>query len=210
MATNNKQPAIIFDLGGVLIDWNPRHLYRQLFNGNETKMDYFLTIVCSQEWNSKQDAGYPFSQAVADRIKLFPEYEPYIRAYFSRWEEMIKGEIKGTVKLLSNLRDNGYHLYALSNWSAETYPLIYKRFNFLSWFEEVVISGQVKMIKPNASIFNLLLNQINFSAQECLFIDDSDKNIETANRLGFQTIQFYSPDHLNLELCKRGLISSSI
>ena len=123
------------------------------------------------------------------------------------FSEMIKGEIKGTVKILAALRKNGFHLSALSNWSAETYPLVYKRLPFLSWFEEVVISGQEKMIKPDAAIFRILLSRINFPAKHCLFIDDSEENIAAANQLGFQTIHFSSPEHLYLDLRERGLIS---
>jgi len=201
----NKKPAIIFDIGGVLVDWNPTYLYRQMFEEDEAELDYFLTVVCSPEWNAKQDAGHSFSEAIAERIKIFPEYTPYIRAYYTRWEEMVKGEITSTVNILSALRDKGYHLYALSNWSAETYPLIYRRFEFLNWFDEVVISGQVKMAKPDPAIFKLLLRRINRQAQQCLFIDDSEQNILAASRLGFQTIHFSSSGRLYSDLCDRKL-----
>lgn len=201
---NNEQLAIVFDLGGVLIDWNRRYLYRGLFDGDEVELNNFLTNICSLEWNAKQDAGHSFTEAIAKRIQLFPEHAPYIQAYFSRWEEMIGGEITGTVHVLSALRDKGYPLYALSNWSAETYPLVYKRFEFLSWFREVVLSGEEKMVKPDPAIYKLLLHRINRKAQQCLFIDDSEQNILAAKELGFQTILYSSPKALYSELVDRG------
>ena len=202
----SMQMSIIFDLGGVLIDWNPRSLYQKMFNGDEADLDYFLTEVCSLEWNARQDAGRPFSEAIPERIALYPRYAPYIEAYFSRWEEMITGDIPGTVQIMATLRKNGFPLFALSNWSAETYPLVYERFEFLSWFEKVILSGQEKLIKPDPAIYKLLLQRINREAQQCLFIDDSEQNILAASKLGFQTIHFSSPEGLLLELNDRQLI----
>lgn len=198
-----KQLAIIFDLGGVLIDWNPEHLYRNIFKDDEQKMKYFLSEVCSSEWNARQDKGYSFSKATEERIKKFPEFESYIRAYFSRWEETVKGEIPGTVKILSDLRDAGYYLCALTNWSAETYPLVTDRFEFLNWFDEVIVSGREKIAKPDPAIYKLLLERINREAQQCLFIDDSEKNVTAAKQLGFQAIHYSSPINLHYELYGR-------
>lgn len=202
----NKQPTIVFDLGGVLIDWNPRYLYRKMFDGNDAEMNKFLTNVCPLSWNAKQDEGRSFSDGIAERIHLFPEYAPFIEAYFGRWQEMLHGSILGTVHILSTLREQGYHLCALSNWSAETFPVAFQRFEFLSWFDEIVISGQEKMAKPNAEIYELLLSRINRHAEQCLFIDDSEQNILAANQLGFQTIHFSSPEHLLAELSTRNVL----
>ena len=200
---NNEQLAIVFDLGGVLIDWNRQYLYRGMFDGDEAELNNFLTTVCPLEWNAKQDAGRSFAEAIAERVHLFPEYTPYIQAYFSRWQEMIGGEITGTVHVLSALRDKGYPLYALSNWSAETYPLVRKRFEFFNWFREVILSGEEKIAKPDPAIYNILLHRINREAQQCLFIDDSEQNILAAKQLGFQTILYSSTEALYSELIGR-------
>lgn len=203
----DQRPTIVFDLGGVLLDWNPRYLYNKMFAGDETKVDYFLSVVCPNDWNVKQDEGRPFREAIAERVALFPEYEPYIQAYWSRWEEMIGGQIIGTLEILADLKDAGYHLCALSNWSAETYPRVYKHFEFLSWFDVVVLSGEEKVAKPDARIYEILLHRINREAQQCLFIDDSEPNIVAANNLGFQTIHFVFPEDLKTELVTRNLLS---
>lgn len=193
MRNQDKQPAIVFDLGGVLIDWNPKHLYRKMFDGDEAKSDYFLTVICPSDWNAKLDAGYPFAQAIEERIELFPEYTPYIRAYSARWEEMIGGEIAETVKILAVLRDQEYPLFALSNWSAETYPLVYRRFEFLSWFEEVILSGDVKTAKPDPAIYEAALRRIHREAHECLFIDDSAQNVLAASRVRLSNYSLFFP-----------------
>lgn len=189
---NIAPQAIIFDLGGVLIDWNPKHLYQKMFEGNQAEIDYFLNTVCPPEWNARLDAGESFPAAVKERAKLFPDYQPYIHAYWTRWEEMIGGAITETVKILSDLKQRGYPLFVLSNWSADTYPTVYRSFNFLSWFDEVVLSGEEQVVKPDIEIFKRLLARIDYPAEQCLFIDDSLPNIEAADRLGFQTIHFYS------------------
>jgi len=202
----DTQLTIVFDFGGVLMDWDPRYLFRGMFNGNEARMEYFLQAVCSQEWNIKQDAGYPFDKAIQERIELYPTYKPYIQAYHDRWIEMISGPIQGTVDILTSLRHDGFHLCALSNWSADTFPLVFELFEFLSWFDEVVLSGAVKLIKPDPAIYNLLLNRISREAHQCLFIDDHKDNIQAANQLGFQTIHFTSPKKLQAALTEKGLL----
>jgi 2-haloacid dehalogenase len=202
----DKQPTIVFDFGGVLMDWDPRYLFKDMFNDNEIEMEYFLQVVCSQEWNRNQDAGYPFAKAIEERIELYPAYKPYIQAYHDRWIEMISGPIPGTVEILTTLRKAGYHLCALSNWSADTFPLVHERFEFLSWFDEVVISGSEKMIKPDPGIYKLLLSRINREAHQCLFIDDVEANILAASHLGFQTIHFTSPGGLRDALGEMGLL----
>ena len=199
--------AVIFDLGGVLIDWSPEYLFRKMFDGNEAEMAYFLSTVCPLEWNEEQDAGRSFAVAIEERSKLYPEYATYIEAYHGRWEEMIRGEISGTVEILSNLRGNGTPLYALSNWSAETYPLVEKRFQFLGWFDEVFISGHVGKAKPDPDFYQFMLDQLNKDAGECLFIDDNKRNILAAEQLGFQVIHFSSPDTLLSELIGLEILS---
>lgn len=198
-------PFIVFDLGGVLIDWKREHLYDKMFAGNESDKQYFLDEVCSMEWNAQMDTGYPFAKAIEERVALFPEYEEYIRAYWTRWEEMVPGQISGTVDILAALRRQGYPLAVLSNWSEETHARVYQQFEFLHWFDEVMISGQVGRIKPDPAIFRLLLDRLRRPAEECLFIDDSIANIESASELGFQTIRFTSPEALRTALHKLGV-----
>lgn len=199
------KPAIIFDLGAVLIDWDRRHLYDKVFNGRIAERDYFLDHVCTLEWNASMDAGRPFAEAVAAKIAEFPDYKPYITAYQTRWEEMVVGPIDGTVSVMSALKEAGYEIHALSNWSAETFPLVRPRFEFLDWFEEIVLSGEVKTIKPEPQIYRILLERINRLPEDCVFVDDSAANIAAARNLGFQTIQFHSPARLQIELTALGV-----
>ena len=199
--TRDQIKAIVFDLGKVLIEWDPRHLYRNIFE-NTQKMEYFLSTVCPPEWNLELDRGYPFEEGVKDRIKLYPQYELEIRAYYLRWEEMVPGEIKTSVKLLSDLRRYPCSLYALSNWSAETFPKMRQRFEFLKWFKKIFISGEIGLVKPEFAFYNYFLEKVKLKAPECIFIDDSALNIQTARKLGFKTILFESPEKLKEELRK--------
>lgn len=202
-----KQTAIIFDLGGVLIDWNPQYLFGKMFNGAEKEMEYFLTVVCPPEWNDALDAGRPFAEAVEERSREFPQYEPYIRAFHERWEEMVQGEFTETVKILAALREKEYPLFALSNWSAETFPLVKNRFDFLSWFDDIIISGAVHLAKPDPAIFKVMLEKVNQPAEECLFIDDNERNVLAAQDLGIQTIHFFTPQGLERELAGRNILN---
>ena len=145
---------VIFDLGGVLIDWNPEYVYLGVFNGDREKMKWFFDEICTIDWNENQDAGYPLQQATEERVKLFPEYEEWIRIYYGRWEEMLGKQIDGTVAILKQLIDNpNYKVVALTNWSAETFPVALERFDFLHWFEGIVVSGTEKMRKPSNEIY---------------------------------------------------------
>ena len=208
MSNSNQEslPAIVFDLGGVLIDWNPNHLYEKMFEGDQEKIKHFLSAICPPEWNAKLDAGYSISAAIEDQILLYPGYEVYIRAYGARWIEMIGGQIDGSVEILAELKKQRYPLFVLSNWSGETYPFVYQRFEFLKWFDSVMLSGEEKVVKPDPAIFQVLLKRIEYPAEQCLFIDDSFPNIETADRLGFQTIHFTSADKLKMELKERSIL----
>ena len=199
--------TIIFDLGGVLIEWDRRTLFKKIFtDGNE--LDYFLTEVCSPEWNSQLDLGVSFEKAVQERILDFPDYAPQIQAYFERWEEMITGSIPGTVKILEELKEAGYPLAVLSNWSAETFPKVRDRFEFLSWFNPLVISGEVGLIKPEPEIYQHLLQELGTSAENCIFIDDSLPNIEIAEELGFKVIAFTSSKELRTRLEQLNILTN--
>jgi 2-haloacid dehalogenase len=197
--------AIIFDFGGVLIEWNPRNLYRHYFSQPE-KMEQFLTEIKFSQWNIEQDRGRPFVEGLAELSAQHPHYAAYIQALGERWEETIIGPIDGTVNILRELQQARHPLYALSNWSAETFPIAQRRFDFFDAFDEIIISGNVGMVKPERGIFELLLAKIGRPAHECLFIDDAQANIEQADRMGFQTIHFQSSEQLRNELQKMKLL----
>lgn len=188
--------AIVFDVGGVLIDWNPRYLYRRLFGSELDEMEYFLAHICSADWNEQMDRGIPFERAIIERIKQYPAYDPFIRAYYAQWDEMVGGPIDETVRILSRLHAGDNYLCALTNWSAETFPIMKRRFSFLSWFEELVVSGEEKVAKPDPAIFHILLRRIKRKPQQCLFVDDKVANIEVADQLGFRTLLYESPEQL--------------
>jgi len=192
---------VIFDLGGVLIDWNPEYVYLEVFKGDREKMKWFFDKICTMDWNENQDAGYPLQQATEERVKLFPEYEEWIRIYYGRWEEMLGKQIDGTVTILKQLIYNpNYKVVALTNWSAETFPIALERFDFLHWFEGIVVSGTEKMRKPFNEIYVLTLNRFNIEASQSLFIDDNARNIEAAKKMGINTIRFNNPTQLKSEL----------
>ncbi|MFZ2096750.1 MAG: HAD family phosphatase [Anaerolineales bacterium] len=204
--TNTHPPAIIFDFGGVLLDWNPRYLYRKLFPNDEQGMERFLAEIGFNEWNHLQDAGRPFSEAITELCARHPQYCDLIRAYDERFLESIKGAIPGTVDILRYLWTAGFSLFGFSNWPAEKFYLARPRYAFFDWFQGIVISGEVGIAKPDPRIFQLLLVQVDRPAGECLLIDDSPANIATAQGLGFQTIHFHKPAQLAGELTRRGLL----
>jgi 2-haloacid dehalogenase len=203
----NRKPAVVFDLGGVLVDWNPRYLYRKLIE-DEAAVERFLAEVCTPEWNLKQDAGRPFAEAVEELIVQYPDQHELIRAYHLRWEETVGGPIAGTVEILAELKRAGYTVAALSNWSAETFPVARRRFDFLNWFDVTVISGEVKMVKPDPRIFELLLERLGRRAEECVYIDDVEANVRAARELGFRAIHFTSPDRLREELKRMEILAA--
>ena len=198
--------AIVVDFGGVLIDWNPRYLYRKLFPGGEAAMERFLAEIGFTEWNRQQDAGRAFALAVAELVKQFPAYAELIQAYDERWEESIGGPIQGTVELLLPLKQAGFELHGLSNWSSEKFASVRAKYPFFGLFQTILLSGDVKLIKPDPQIFRVLLDRIARPAGECLFIDDSEENITAAAALGFETIRFESSEQLRKELERRGMV----
>lgn len=192
--------TVIFDLGGVLIDWNPRYLYRKLFSSEE-EVDWFLANICTSEWNDEQDAGRSFEEATNELIRKFPEYREPIAAWYARWQETISGPIQGTVDILKSIKESEkYRLYALTNWSAETFPWAFENFKFLHWFEGIVVSGIEKCRKPLPEFFHILFDRYQIQPAESLFIDDNLKNIAGAQALGLNTITFTSPQQLSKEL----------
>ena len=193
----NKINTIIFDLGGVLIDWNPEYVYLDVFNGNREKMKWFFDEICTMDWNENQDAGYPLDKATEERVALFPEHEEIIRMYYGRWVEMLGERIQGTVDILKSLIDNdNYKVVALTNWSHETFPIALERFDFLHWFEGIVVSGEEKTRKPFPDIYKTTLERFNIEAERSVFIDDNFRNVEASNALGINGIHFKDPDTL--------------
>lgn len=200
----NQKQTIIFDLGGVLIDWNPRYLYSQIFS-DQDEMDFFLRAVCSPEWNAQMDGEKSFSDGIEELIPLHPEYADQIRAYFSRWEEMIGGVFSDTVQVLSELKAAGYPLAALSNWSSETFPIVNAKYEFLDWFEPLILSGHVGLVKPDPQIFNLLLCSVDRDPTDCIYIDDMEPNIKAASEIGLSTILYSGSEPLRQELISLGI-----
>jgi 2-haloacid dehalogenase len=196
--------TVIFDLGGVLVDWNPRYLYRTLLPSDEA-VEQFLAEVCTPEWNAAQDAGRTWADAVAELIERFPEQAELVRAYDERWWETIGGEIPGTVDVLRSLRDGGVRLYALTNWSAEKFDLTYPQFDWLSWFGGIVVSGKERVVKPDPRIFRILLDRYDIDPADAVYIDDAKHNVQAAAELGVRALHFTSPEHLRDDLAALGL-----
>ena len=198
--------TVIFDLGGVLIDWNPRHLYRKIFN-TEEEVTWFLENVCTGEWNDQQDAGRSFEEATEELVQKFPDHEEAIRAWYGRWQETISGPIHGTVDLLKTIKDSGkYKLYALTNWSAETFPWALDNFEFLHWFEGIVVSGVEKTRKPFPDFYQILFDRYNINPAQAVFIDDNVKNVIGSREVGLPVIHFQTPDQLKEELIKLNIL----
>ena len=197
--------AVVFDLGGVLIDWDPRRLYRKLL-ADEAAVEEFLATVTTPEWNAEQDRGRPFAKGVAELVERFPAHAAAITAYHERWPEMLGGEIAGTVAVLAELRAAGVPLYALSNWSAETFRLTRERFPFLEWFDGLVISGEERIAKPDREIFELLVDRFGLDPGRTLFVDDSEANVAAAREVGLDAVLFHGADGLRRELTVRGLL----
>lgn len=189
----------MFDLGGVLIDWNPRYLCRKIFS-SEAEMEKFLAEVCTPAWNNEIDKGFSFKEACETLAKKFPQYATQIHIYRERWGETIPRAIEGTVKILQSVKQNGYGVYALSNWSAETFPIARERFSFLNLFEGIVVSGEEKLVKPDPRIYERLLSRYGLNASECIFIDDNPANIAESRKQGFTGILFTSPADLHQQL----------
>jgi 2-haloacid dehalogenase len=201
-----RRRVVVFDLGGVLLQWNPRFLYRKLFADDDAAMERFLDEVCTEEWNERQDAGRSFADAVAELRPVHGDKLHLIEAWRQRFDEMIPGAIEGTVTIASDLKRRGVPLYALTNWSSETFPPQRARFPFLSWFDGIVVSGDEGVIKPDPRIFRVLLERHRIVPEEAVFIDDNPRNAQAASGLGIHGIHFRSPEHLRGELVRLGLL----
>lgn len=191
--------TVVFDLGNVLVRWNPRLLYEQLIPDADELEQFFDTVITHQ-WIRDQDAGRTFADGIALLAAQFPHYEAEIRAFWERWEEMVPGAIEETVEILGELKERQTPLYALTNWSHETFPIARPRFPFFDWFEGIVVSGEVRLVKPDARIYRHLLDTHGLQAEDCVFIDDSPANIAGADAIGITGLHFQSPERLRQNL----------
>ena len=198
--------TIIFDLGGVLIDWSPEYVYLKEFRGDRAKMDWFLNHVCAWDWNVNQDAGYSLEKATQERIAMFPEYERLIKMYYGRWEEMLGFTHESTLQILKELIDNpDYRVLALTNWSGETFPIALKKFPWLQWFEGILVSGDEGTRKPFRDIYDLMLDRYKIEPSQAIFIDDSLKNIQGCEVAGITGIHFTDAQTLAVQLRSKGV-----
>ncbi len=203
---NSNIETVIFDLGGVLIDWNPEYVYLKEFRGNRDKMNWFLNEICAWDWNANQDAGYPLAKATEERIALYPEHKELIEMYYGRWEEMLGFTHDDTLEILKTLVDSPhYRVYALTNWSGETWPKALEKFEWLQWFEGILVSGNEGMRKPFPEIYELLLNRFNINRNKAVFIDDSANNVQGSEKVGLKALYFTTADNLRTDLQRLGV-----
>lgn len=205
MPVKNER-AVVFDLGGVLLDWNPRYLYRTLFDGDEERVEHFLARVCTMEWHTKHDAGRSMAEGIAELIERHPKEELFIRAFKDRWREMFRGNIEGSLDILRELHGADVPLYALTNYSAEKFDDLLDMVDFIPLFRDVLVSGRVGLIKPDLSIFEMMLARFGLEPARTVFIDDTLANIDTANTLGLTAIYFQDPTQLRGSLNELGLM----
>src|SRR5690606_27950746 len=177
--------TIIFDFGGVLVDWNPRYLYSDYFQDDQ-KMEWFLENICTDEWNLEQDRGRSLKEGTQILVEKFPEFQKEIEMYYGQWETMLKDSIPGTVEILYELKSK-FPVFGLTNWSAETFPIALKRFNFFQVFNGILVSGEEKLIKPDSKIFERMMDKFQLNPENCLFIDDNLKNVEASRAFGLHT-----------------------
>ncbi len=199
-----NSPTVVFDVGNVLIRWDPRHLYRRLIP-DEARMDWFMQNVCNSAWNIEQDRGRPWADAVAELVALHPEWEREIRAYDQHWHETVPGVIEDSVAVLEELKARGEKVYAITNFSREKWAESLVRFPFLATFDGAIVSAHERMLKPEPEIFRLLLARYGLAAQDCIFVDDSEKNVTGARAVGMQAVHFVEPIDLRAELKALGV-----
>lgn len=196
----------VFDVGRVLIEWDPRHLYRKVFAGDAARMEWFLREVCPPGWNAAQDAGRPWAEGIAEATARHPAFAAEIAMYRSRWHEMVPGEIFGSVALLRALAERGVKLFAITNFAADTFAEVRARFGFFALFDGIVVSGEERMLKPSPEIFRRLASRYDVALGACLFIDDVPANVAGARAVGMHAHHFTAPPALRAELARHGLL----
>ena len=197
--------GVIFDLGGVVVDWNPAYVFRDVFAGDEAKMRRFFTEICPQSWNAEQDAGHSVARATEQRVALFPAWEKEIRAYYGRWIEMIGGAVPGTTELIGELKALGLSLYALSNWSAELFPLVRHRFAAFDLFDRIFLSGDYRLIKPDPGFYRAALAEIPLPKESLVFVDDNPDNVAGGENVGLTSLPFTGAEPLRAALHALGI-----
>jgi len=203
----NTINTLVFDLGGVLVDWNPEYLYKDIFPNAEERR-WFLSTICTLDWNEEQDAGRSLQEGTEFLVKKFPEHETSIRSYYGRWKEMLGGPIHDTVEIFRELKfHTDLRLYALTNWSAETFPVALELYDFLHWFDGRLVSGEEGIRKPSPAIYQLLAERFNIEPQKAIYVDDNMRNVLPARELGFYGIHFQSPQQFRAELVELGVLS---
>ncbi len=195
---------IIFDFGGVLVDWNPRYVFRSYFK-TEEEMEYFLGNICTNEWNANQDCGHLMADATRERVAEFPEYKEPIEMFYANWGTMLHSDIPATVEFLKQVKEAGYGIYGLTNWSHETIHVAYERYPFFSLFDGIVVSGFEKLLKPDPRIYRTLLERYGLKAEECIFLDDNQANVDAANALGIKAFRFTTIDEVRPMLAELGI-----
>lgn len=201
-----KLNTVVFDFGGVLIDWNPEYVFKEVIPDDE-KRAWFFENICTSDWNEEQDAGRSLEEATELLVSQHPDYELEIRAFYGRWEEMLGDAIAGTVEILREIKTEGrFRLLGLTNWSAETFPVALERFEFLQWFEGIVVSGTEKTRKPFKKIYDILINRYELTPEKAIFIDDNLRNVKAAKEVGLEAIHFLNPEKLRKELEKMGVL----
>ena len=190
---------IVFDFGGVLVDWNPHHLYDKYF-GSVEKAEWFLNNICLYSWNIQMDGGKPFAEGVAELQAEYPEWSEAIAIYHTRWIEMMGGEIEGMADIVKRLKEAGYGVYGLTNWSSETFPLVKDKYAIFKQLDGMVVSGEEHLLKPDAAIYKCLLERYNLQAEESLFVDDNADNVIGARNVGMKAVRFTSVAELEREL----------
>jgi 2-haloacid dehalogenase len=190
---------IVFDFGGVLVDWNPHHLYDKYF-GSVEKAEWFLNNICLYSWNIQMDGGKPFAEGVAELQAQYPEWSEAIAIYHTRWIEMMGGEIAGMADIVKRLKEAGYGVYGLTNWSSETFPLVKDKYAIFKQLDGMVVSGEEHLLKPDAAIYKCLLERYNLQAEESLFVDDNADNVTGARNVGMKAVRFTSVAELEREL----------
>jgi 2-haloacid dehalogenase len=196
--------GVIFDLGGVLVDWDPMHLYRKVF-ADEAQAAGFLADICTPDWNEKQDAGRGLDEATAERVALFPEWETEIRAFYGRWIEMIGGLVPGTGDVMRELKAEGLRLFALSNWNSETFARIRGAHAEFDLFEDIVLSGDHRCIKPDERFYRIALERFGLPAQSLVFVDDNPRNVQGAEAVGLRALLFTDAGNLRRDLRALGV-----
>jgi 2-haloacid dehalogenase len=198
---------VVFDIGNVLIRWDPRALYRKIF-ASEAEVDWFIGHVCTAAWNHEQDRGRSFEDGIAEAIARHPAHADAIAAYDSRWAETIVGPIAGSVAILEALSAQGTPVYAITNWHQDKFRETRGRFGFLSLFRDIVVSGEERLVKPDAAIYRRLLDRNRLDASTCLFIDDNADNVAGAEAVGMTAHLFTTPEQLRARLAGSGILSS--